>query len=115
VLESAGVILRLVIDVLAGLVRPAIDVLAAVARSFSDLAPAALPGATSALVLAAAVVTAMALLAVALTLFLSPATAVAGTPHPQRAIADPTRLTASHPDAPGHSRPRAPGLAALAA
>ena len=52
---------------------------------------------------------------VAIAVFLSPARAVATAPHPRRAIADSTRLAASPPDAPGHSRPRAPGSAALAA
>ncbi|MBD3943241.1 hypothetical protein IF188_16230 [Microbacterium sp. NEAU-LLC] len=80
-----------------------------------ELSPVALAVPTGALFVAATLFAALAVLAVAIALFRAPLPALRGGAHPRRAIADATRLTASHPDAPGHSRPRAPGLAALAA
>lgn len=113
-LETIGVVLRLVVEVLSTVLRPAAELLDTVARSLFDAAPAAHAEA-GALVLAVAVVAALALLCVAIAVFRTPAGSVDAAPHPRRAIADATRLSASHPDAPGHSRPRAPGSAALAA
>ncbi|MEV5070910.1 hypothetical protein MRBLMI12_002526 [Microbacterium sp. LMI12-1-1.1] len=97
-----------------------LEVFAVALRPLAELlATVATPGAgglTVAAATAAAVsLAALALLAVAVALRAEPARAVIATAHPRRAIDDFTRLTQSHPDAPGHSRPRAPGLAALAA
>ncbi|MDR7114009.1 hypothetical protein J2X03_003913 [Microbacterium trichothecenolyticum] len=114
VLETIAVVLRLVVEVLATALRPATELLGAAARSLFELAPVPQPEA-GALVIAAAVIATLALLAVAIAVLLVPARMIATAAHPRRAIADATRLTASHPDAPGHSRPRAPGSAALAA
>ncbi|WP_447658263.1 DUF6412 domain-containing protein [Microbacterium sp. C23T] len=114
VLETIAAVLRLVVEVLAAALRPAMELLGAATRSLFEVAPAAQPE-TGALVIAVAVVATLALLAVAIAVFLVPARTIATAAHPRRAIADATRLTASHPDAPGHSRPRAPGSAALAA
>ncbi|MGX5772169.1 DUF6412 domain-containing protein [Microbacterium trichothecenolyticum] len=112
--ETIAVVLRLVLEVLASALRPAADLLGMAARSLFEIAPAPHPEA-GALVIAVAVAATLALLAVAIAVFLVPARTIAASAHPRRAIADSTRLTASHPDAPGHSRPRAPGSAALAA
>ncbi|MDW4573742.1 hypothetical protein R8Z57_13255 [Microbacterium sp. M3] len=112
--ETIVVLLRLAADVIAAALRPSAEALAA-GRSLLELAPAMPAVDAGALVLALTVVATLAVLAVALAILLSPAHAVATTTHPRRAIRDATRLTASHPDAPGHSRPRAPGSAALAA
>jgi hypothetical protein len=112
--ETVTAVLRLVAELLASALRPSADLLGSVARSLSEIAPAPHPEA-GALVIAVAVVATLALLAVAIAVFLVPARTMATAAHPRRAIADATRLTASHPDAPGHSRPRAPGSAALAA
>jgi hypothetical protein len=114
VAENLTAVLRLVIEVLAAALRPAADLVGAAARSLFEVAPASDPQ-TGALVIAVAVVAALGLLAVAVAVLFSPVPAIATAAHPRRAIADATRLTASHPDAPGHSRPRAPGSAALAA
>ncbi|MDR7188524.1 hypothetical protein J2Y46_001347 [Microbacterium sp. BE35] len=114
VLETIAVVLRLVVEVLATTLRPATELLGEAARSLFELAPAPQPEA-GALVIAAAVIATLALLAVAIAVLLVPARMIATAAGPHRAIADSTRLTASHPDAPGHSRPRAPGSAALAA
>lgn len=113
-LETMLVVLRLLTEVLDAALRPAADLLGAAVRSLLEIAPASDPQ-TGALVIAVAVVAALALLAVAIAVLFSPVRAIATAAHPRRAIADATRLTASHPDAPGHSRPRAPGSAALAA
>lgn len=92
-IESFGVVLRLLLDVLG----------AAAARE------------PSALAFAAAAIAAVALLALTLALVELPASAVGSSPHPRRAIDVSVQLTQSHPDAPGHARPRAPGFAASAA
>lgn len=114
-LDSIGVVLRLVFETLAAALRPAAEAAAAALRPLAEFAVAPLAADAGALALAAAVVTTLALLAVAIALFTSPVHVVATAPHPRRAIADDTRLAETHPDAPGHSRPRAPGSAALAA
>lgn len=111
---DVGVLLRLTTEVIATLLQPAADLVTAVGRSILELAPT-MPAGSGAVVLVTAVVAALALLAVALTLIAVPSGLLTGAPHPRRAIADTTRLTASHPDAPGHARPRAPGVAASAA
>ncbi|KRB38423.1 UNVERIFIED_CONTAM: DUF6412 domain-containing protein [Microbacterium sp. SLM126] len=91
--ESIGVMLRLLLEVFAGVaIRE-----------------------PSALAFAAAAVAAVAVLAITLTLVELPVSATGSSPHPLRAIDVSVRLTQSHPDAPGHSRPRAPGAAASAA
>lgn len=108
-IESIGVMLRLLTEFFAMVARPVAEVIATVA------APGAGALTVAAATTAAAALTALALLAVALTLFVGPARPGTATPHPRRAIADFTRLTETHPDAPGHSRPRAPGSAASAA
>ena len=113
-LDTITAVLRLFVEVLVSALRPAADLAGAAARSLFEIAPASDPQ-TGALVIAVAVVAALALLAVAIAVSLVPARTIATAAHPRRAIADATRLTASHPDAPGHSRPRAPGSAALAA
>jgi Family of unknown function (DUF6412) len=69
----------------------------------------------SAIAFAAAAVAAVAVMAVALACVDVPSAAVGSSPHPLRAIGTSVQLTQSHPDAPGHSRPRAPGFAASAA
>jgi len=113
VFDAIGITLRALVEVLAAVLRPAVDLIAATARPLFETAP--LTGDTGALVLAVTLVAALAVLAVAIALFRAPTRTSAAGAHPNRAISDATRLTASHPDAPGHSRPRAPGLAALAA
>jgi len=113
VFDAIGITLRALVEVLAAVLRPAVDLIAATARPLFETAP--LTGDTGALVLAVTLVAALAVLAVAIALFRAPTRSSAAGAHPHRAISDATRLTASHPDAPGHSRPRAPGLAALAA
>jgi len=113
VFDAIGITLRALVEVLATVIRPAAELLAAIARPLFETTP--LTADTGALVLAVTLVAALAVLAVAIALFRAPSRALAGGAHPHRAISDATRLTASHPDAPGHSRPRAPGLAALAA
>ena len=105
-LESIGVVLRLLVEFFGVALRPLYEVLSTLAAPGSGVL---------AFAAAAAAFAALALLAVAVTLFTTPVHALATAPHPRRAILDDTRLTETHPDAPGHSRPRAPGLAALAA
>lgn len=108
-LESIGIVLRLLAEFAGLALRPLFELAATVASPGADvMAIAAASAATAALV-------ALALLAVAIALFARPAFAVASAPHPRRAIDDATRLSETHPDAPGHSRPRAPGFAASAA
>ena len=68
----------------------------------------------SALVFAAAVA-AIAIVALTAVLLDLPASAVGSSPHPRRAIDVSVQPSQSDPDAPGHSRPRAPGVAASAA
>ena len=114
-IEYIGVLARLLAEFFRGALAPAADLLAGLAAAFAELAPSTLATDAGALMLATTVLATLALLAVAIALSASPARLVATAPHPRRAIADPTRLTESHPDAPGHSRPRAPGRAALAA
>jgi hypothetical protein len=109
VIESIGVILRLLTEFFATALRPVAEVVATVAVPGTGTLTVA--AATT----AAAALTALALVAVALTLFVGPTRSGTAAPHPRRAIADFTRLTETHPDAPGHSRPRAPGSAAPAA
>jgi hypothetical protein len=58
----------------------------------------------------AAVLVAVAVIAIALTL-VAPLFGIRSTPHPRRAIDVSTLLTQSDPDAAGHPRPRAPGVA----
>lgn len=116
-LAFAAVVLRLVFGTTHGLLGPVAAGIAATGRALTELA-AALTSDAGALALVAATATfaLLALLAVAVSLVRSP---VHGgdpsAPHPRRAIHDATRLTETHPDAPGHSRPRAPGSAAPAA
>ncbi len=69
----------------------------------------------SALAFALAAVAVVAVVAVTLALVEPLASAIGSSPHPQRAIDVSVQLTQSHPDAPGHARPRAPGVAAPAA
>jgi hypothetical protein len=93
VTESIGIVLRLLFEVLAGVaIRE-----------------------PSALAFAAAAVAVVAVLAITLTPVDLPVSAAGSAAHPLRAIDVSVRLTQSHPDAPGHSRPRAPGAAAPAA
>ena len=108
-IESIGIVLRVLFELLALALRPLVELVGAIAAP--DSGAFAFAAATTTI----AVLATLALLAVAIAVFLSPARPVATAPHPRRAISDATRLTASHPDAPGHSRPRAPGSAALAA
>lgn len=108
-LEFIGVALRFLAESAGLMVRPLAELAGTLASPGAEvLAIAAASAATAALV-------ALALLAVAIALLARPAFAMASVPHPRRAIDDATRLTETHPDAPGHSRPRAPGLAASAA
>lgn len=108
-LESIVVLLRLVAEFVGLALRPLIEFAGTISSPGTGVvAIAAASAATAALV-------ALALLAVAIALFARPTLAVASAPHPRRAIDDATRLTETHPDAPGHSRPRAPGFAASAA
>ncbi|MFD0790461.1 DUF6412 domain-containing protein [Microbacterium insulae] len=69
----------------------------------------------SALVVAAAVFAAVAVLALSLAGSGASAPATGTSPHPMRGIDVSTLLTQSDPDAAGHARPRAPGAAAPAA
>lgn len=108
-IESIGIVLRPLFELLGLALRPLVELVGAIAAP--DSGAFAFAAATTTI----AVLATLALLAVAIVVFLSPARPVATAPHPRRAISDATRLTASHPDAPGHSRPRAPGSAALAA
>lgn len=108
-LESLLVVLRLLAEMAGLALRPVLELAGAMtAPGAGTVAIAAASAATAALV-------ALALLAVAISLFARPAFAVAANTAPHRAIDDATRLTETHPDAPGHSRPRAPGSAAPAA
>lgn len=91
--ESIGVVLRLLLEILG----------AAAVRE------------PSAIAFAIAAVAAVAVVALSLAGVDVPASAVGSSPHPQRAIDVSVQPTQSHPDAPGHSRPRAPGCAASAA
>ncbi|QMU96247.1 hypothetical protein FVO59_02765 [Microbacterium esteraromaticum] len=61
----------------------------------------------------AAVLVAAAVLAIALAL-LTPRSGIRSAPHPRRAIDVSTLLAQSDPDAAGHPRPRAPGVAPAA-
>ena len=58
----------------------------------------------------AAILVALAVLALAIAVA-APQTGIRSAPHPRRAIDVSTRLAQSHPDADGHPRPRAPGVA----
>lgn len=108
-LESIGVVLRLLSEFVGLALRPLSELAGTMSSPGTGVvAIAAVSAATAALA-------ALALLAVAIVLFARPAFAVASPPHSRRTIADATRLTETHPDAPGHSRPRAPGFAASAA
>lgn len=108
-LESIGVVLRLLAEFAGLALRPLLELAGALASPGAEVvAIAAATAATAALV-------ALALLAVAIALFARPAFAMASTPYPRRAIDDTTRLSETHPDAPGHPRPRAPGFTASAA
>ena len=91
--ESIGVVLRLLLEILG----------AAAVRE------------PSALAFAAAAVAAVAVVVLTLSLVEIPSSAVGRSPHPHRAIDVSVQLAQSDPDAPGHARPRAPGLAAPAA
>ncbi|MEV4687078.1 DUF6412 domain-containing protein [Microbacterium sp. LWH3-1.2] len=113
-IETIAAGLRLVIEVLGSALRPAAELLGSAVPSLLEISPVPHPEA-GALVIAVAVLATLALLAVAIAVLFSPLRGIAAAAHPRRAISDATRLTASHPDAPGHSRPRAPGSAALAA
>lgn len=109
-----GAMLRFLVELVGGAIGP----VAAASRSFVETVSAVLAteAGAFALVAATAAFALLALLAVAISLVRTPAQAVdPSAPHPRRAISDATRLTETHPDAPGHSRPRAPGCAALAA
>ncbi|MDL9979939.1 DUF6412 domain-containing protein [Microbacterium sp. ASV49] len=113
-MASIGVMLRLLLDLVHATVAP----IATMTRTVLELVSTALAtdAGAFALVAATAAFALLALLAVAVSLTRSPGeTLDSAAPHPRRAISDATRLTETHPDAPGHSRPRAPGFAALAA
>ena len=58
----------------------------------------------------AALLVAVAVIAIAVAL-VAPRTGLRSAPHPRRAIDVSTQLSQSHPDADGHPRPRAPGVA----
>ncbi len=90
VLESIDAFLRVLLDVVG-------------AANVAD------PTALAFTVAAAAAVAGLALACSALELPTGPPRI---SPHPRRAIDVSTRVAQSHPDAPGHSRPRAPGVAA---
>jgi hypothetical protein len=110
--------LRVLLDTFHALTGTASSALGSAARSLAELTAAMLASDAGAFTLVAATATfaVLALLAVAVALVRSPARAVDPTAvHPRRGIHDATRLTETHPDAPGHTRPRAPGIAALAA
>lgn len=113
-MASIGFMLRLLLDLVHATTAP----IAATGRTVVEFVSAALAtdAGAFALVAATAAFALLALLAVAVSLTHSPVHAVdPAAPHPRRAISDATRLTETHPDAPGHSRPRAPGFAAMAA
>lgn len=120
-LALTGVMLRLLLETVHGMLGPVGAGIAGTGRAIAELtAPlaAALTSDAGALALVAATATfaLLALLAVAASLVRAPSNAVdPSAPHPRRAVRDATRLTETHPDAPGHPRPRAPGSAALAA
>ncbi|MCW3492503.1 DUF6412 domain-containing protein [Microbacterium sp. SSM24] len=91
--ETLGVVLRLLLELMAGVaIRE-----------------------PSALAFAAAAIAAVAVLAITLARVELPVSATGSSPHPLRAIDVSVRLTQSDPDAAGHARPRAPGAAAPAA
>jgi hypothetical protein len=114
VFTLVGVILRLVLEVVHGALAPIASAFGTAVRALVELA--VVDAGPIALVAATAAFAVLALLAVAVSLTRPPTQSVDPTaPHPRRAIHDATRLTETHPDAPGHSRPRAPGFAALAA
>ena len=91
------------------------DSIAVVLRLLLEILGATAVPEPAALAFAAAAVAAVAVLALALAAFELPASAIGSSPHPRRAIDVSVRLTQSHPDAPGHARPRAPGLGVSAA
>ena len=90
--DSLGILLRLLLEVFG----------AVAVREPSALVLAAALAAIAIVVLTAAAVE-------------LPASAVGSSPHPRRAIDVSVRPAQSDPDAPGHSRPRAPGIGASAA
>ncbi len=114
-LENLTALLRLIAEVIGISARPWLVFLETLGRSLAELTAAALPADAGTLVLVTALVAALALLAVALSLYAGRVPAGIAVARPRRAIRDATRLTQSHPDAPGHPRPRAPGSAAPAA
>lgn len=61
----------------------------------------------------AAILVAIAVLTVMVAV-LAPHAGLRSSPHPRRAIDVSIRLAQSHPDADGHPRPRAPGVASAA-
>ncbi|BDZ40517.1 DUF6412 domain-containing protein [Microbacterium suwonense] len=61
----------------------------------------------------AAILVAVAVIAIALTT-VTPVFGIRSAPHPRRAIDVSTLLAQSDPDASGHPRPRAPGVASAA-
>ncbi|UNK71532.1 DUF6412 domain-containing protein [Microbacterium sp. H1-D42] len=61
----------------------------------------------------AAVLVALAVLTLVIAV-VAPHAGIRSAPHPRRAIDVSTRLAQSHPDADGHPRPRAPGVALAA-
>lgn len=69
----------------------------------------------SALALAAAAIAVVAVLVLAVALVVAPPSAAGRSPHPLRAIGVSVLPSQSDPDAAGHPRPRAPGIAASAA
>ena len=87
----------------------------AVLRVLLDVLGVALVREPSALALAAAAIAALAVLALAVALVELPSSTAGSSPHPLRAIDVSVQVAQSHPDAPGHPRPRAPGIAAPAA
>ena len=89
--------------------------IAVVLRVLLEVLGVALVREPSALAFAAAAVAALAVLALAVALVDPPASAIGSSPHPLRAIDVSVQVAQSHPDAPGHPRPRAPGIAASAA
>lgn len=71
------------------------------------------PGAMTGGMLGIALLVAVAVLAIALAV-VTPLFGIRSTPHPRRAIDVSTVLAQSDPDAAGHPRPRAPGVAPAA-
>lgn len=69
----------------------------------------------SAAALVAVAITALAVVALALQSLVLPISALAASARPRRARHLVVALSQSDPDAPGHARPRAPGLVAPAA